>query len=813
MLVSARAFRERLHKWLDVVEAQISRLRKAADARIAVLTQSFWGAGARLAPLMGPLGRPLEWFARQTPCEPATKRWLAIAFFLVGAVLVDARPLTDLIVGKISKNVIEPADAEMPVTVTSFRSSANMISAVGGQGAGLNCSLPWGVDGVFRGSKTQQHAIPVRQRFRQACVFHDLCYRHGLATYGYSQNDCDELLQEQALRICMSVGGRTQLDACQLDAKKIAFGVKLGGFDSYRGWGQSTYFEFDPNPYRALRFSAARVLDHPFKAKLPEQLKDAPHDLLLSFNVLRGGTRYICANCEDRRLSREELYQAKVYRRVGPLTRRNVQEEGLIWLPAGRLYPAPHLINGSDGRPAVAWAIREGFTNTNSCIVVADSANLLTHTRPKAEGCSNASNGRLSLGTVDTLSSAPQLSAIPVSPPPAGAGAADAVVATGLTFQKTRFLDLCISGDMRKGQGWHEASCHTLFDRSGKTIGSLERLEALQNAPIVRGTKHTYLSRTMPTDGNIDPSNLGRVLAFDVAQRHIANPKPVQGRIDLDVDTRHAIDDTFDPMVPLSSNPEDMRILSVKSSYLWARYFDFALGTLQFFEIDLKSLNPSPKPMEVTTGNSSAAIDLHESWARRPIQVMTSSKSGNTTELVFSRSVAQARSEGPVVDDIVNRIDEVRFEFAVFEHARAQAAATKPEPLKLVKALSCRVFYIVADVNRFRECSRSIADVGSERATPATRLQGAQLLIGRFTSANETTFGLVDACMPSDPLIVRPFASEKRTSSRARLVKKEKEGERLVLLRDADCSEIEDVDALSRPMEGRGWWPLALFKR
>lgn len=810
MLASARAFREWLHKRLDVVEANIHRWKEAADARLAVLTQSFWGAGARVAPFLGPLRRPLAWLTR--PRAPQTKRRLAIAVFLVGAIIVDARPLADLIVGKISKNVIEPADAEMPVTITSFRSAANMISAVGGQGAGLNCSLPWGIDGVFRGPKAQQSAIPVRQRFRQACVFHDLCYRHGLATYGYSQNDCDELLQEQALRICMSVGGRTQLDACQLDAKKFAFGVKLGGFDSYRGWGQSTYFEFDPNPYRAMNFSAARVLDHPFKAKLPEKLKDAPYDLLLSFNVLRGGTRYVCANCEDRQLTREELHQAKVYRRIRPLTHRNIQEEGLIWLPAGRLYAAPHLVDNNNGRPAVAWAIREGFSNTNSCIVVADSANLLTHTRPKAEGCSGTSNGRLSLGLVDTLSSAPQLSAIPLSPPSADAAAAEAVIATGLTFQKTRYLDLCVSKDMRKGQSWHQSACHTLFDRSGKTIASLERLEALQNAPIVRGTKHTYLSRTMPTDGNVNPNNLGRVLAFDVAQGHMAKPDAVQGRIDLDVDTRHAIDDTFDPMVPLSSKPEDMRVLSVKSSHLWARYFDFALGTLKFFEIDLKSPNPSPTPMGVTTANASARIDLHESWARRPIQVMTSSKPGITTELVFSRSVAEARSEGPVVSDMVNRVDEVRFEFAMFEHARGQSTAAKPEPLKLVKALSCRVFYIVAEVNRFRECSRSITDVGSERATPATRLQGAQLLIGRFTNENETTFGLVDACMPSDPLIVRPFASDKRTSSHARLVQKEKEGERLKLLRDANCSEIEDVDALSRPMKGRGWWPLALFK-
>ena len=45
----------------------------------------------------------------------------------------------------------------------------------------------------------------VLQRFRQACVFHDLCYRHGLATYGYNQNDCDRILQNAAFRLCIYI--------------------------------------------------------------------------------------------------------------------------------------------------------------------------------------------------------------------------------------------------------------------------------------------------------------------------------------------------------------------------------------------------------------------------------------------------------------------------------------------------------------------------------------------------------------------------------------------------------------------------------
>ena len=85
----------------------------------------------------------------------------------------------------IYKNVDDISDGEMPATVTSFQSGPEVVSTIGGSGNGLNCNLPSILNVFFDGSKDddgKRHLV--LQRFRQACVFHDLCYRHGLATYG-----------------------------------------------------------------------------------------------------------------------------------------------------------------------------------------------------------------------------------------------------------------------------------------------------------------------------------------------------------------------------------------------------------------------------------------------------------------------------------------------------------------------------------------------------------------------------------------------------------------------------------------------------
>jgi hypothetical protein len=126
-----------------------------------------------------------------------TKFIFKVAILLLVLVIV----FHERLINDIYKNAEDLNDGEMPTTVTSYPSGPEVVSIIGGSGDGLNCS-PSLVDLLFDGSQDQnnnRHLI--RQRFRQASVFHDLCYRHGLATYGYTQNDCDRILQNQAFRL------------------------------------------------------------------------------------------------------------------------------------------------------------------------------------------------------------------------------------------------------------------------------------------------------------------------------------------------------------------------------------------------------------------------------------------------------------------------------------------------------------------------------------------------------------------------------------------------------------------------------------
>ena len=167
--------------------------------------------------------------------------------------------VTDLfraqIVNTIYKNVEDISDNEMPSTVTSYQSGPEVVSTIGGGGEGLNCSLPRLANYFFdRMEYDKGNRRLVLQRFRQACVFHDLCYRHGLATYGYTQNDCDQVLQNEAFRLCKNVQSRSA-ESCQTDSKMILAGVTFGGSNAYRAWDRSTYFEFEADPSRSSGFS------------------------------------------------------------------------------------------------------------------------------------------------------------------------------------------------------------------------------------------------------------------------------------------------------------------------------------------------------------------------------------------------------------------------------------------------------------------------------------------------------------------------------------------------------------------------------
>jgi len=174
---------------------------------------------------------------------------------------------------------------EQPPTATPVPAGMDVRSVIGGKGAGLNCSIPslaekWFIKPLQQKSQgTATTAIsPASLQYAQACSKHDFCYRHGFATYGYKQPDCDDLLFDQAFRICAKIyqspqpadpnsgikDGTSGIATCQQQAALVRLGVRLFGDTAYQGAGKSTYFEFDPMA-RGTRmpFSVARLIEEP----------------------------------------------------------------------------------------------------------------------------------------------------------------------------------------------------------------------------------------------------------------------------------------------------------------------------------------------------------------------------------------------------------------------------------------------------------------------------------------------------------------------------------------------------------------------
>lgn len=161
---------------------------------------------------------------------------------------------------KIYPSLDLPWSADNAPTATSFPASADIRALLGGRGEGLSCSIPRILETLFFDSAATRDA-PVSLQFRQACVFHDYCYRHGHATYGYTKDDCDTLFQEHAYRICRQIyvldAGQ---DDCRDRARVALLGLNIGGGKRFRHAHRSTYFEFDPLPVRANDYHAARIV-------------------------------------------------------------------------------------------------------------------------------------------------------------------------------------------------------------------------------------------------------------------------------------------------------------------------------------------------------------------------------------------------------------------------------------------------------------------------------------------------------------------------------------------------------------------------
>lgn len=238
---------------------------------------------------------------RQKGKAPAKRAWsrlrswltgfLAVVggFVLVGTAIFVVRLdiFGRMAADQILANAIEPSGREMPATAGALPYASADIQIIGGMGQGLSCSLPWPMDTLafpIEGDKA-----PIGLEMRQACAYHDYCYRHGAATYGYTQADCDFALQVQAFRMCAFIekeeGRRGKDSDCVQDARLVTLGVRVGGTDAFRALDArnvlsvdeakepSTYFEFDPYPTKSADYTIYRIADAPPRAKAPPRRK------------------------------------------------------------------------------------------------------------------------------------------------------------------------------------------------------------------------------------------------------------------------------------------------------------------------------------------------------------------------------------------------------------------------------------------------------------------------------------------------------------------------------------------------------------
>jgi len=206
--------------------------------------------------------------------------FLVVGLLAIALIVWLGLPLaTDGIARSSFANAPVAFDLEAAPTPWLARWSNVESGALAGRGEGLDCSLPPAVHAAFsRRAPGGVKVDRVELLFRQACVAHDLCYRHGAATYGYSQNSCDMMLSESSFRICRQVFMTPGW--CRDQVRKILGGVILGGAGSYRGilppadWnlptgddgsaiGQvvSTVAEYDPQPSGNANFALPRYVD------------------------------------------------------------------------------------------------------------------------------------------------------------------------------------------------------------------------------------------------------------------------------------------------------------------------------------------------------------------------------------------------------------------------------------------------------------------------------------------------------------------------------------------------------------------------
>jgi hypothetical protein len=712
-------------------------------------------------------------------------------------------------IDSIYKNVEDISDAaEMPPTITSYPSSPEVVSIIGGSGEGLNCSLPKLINGFFdNGANARGNPLLVLQRFRQACVFHDLCYRHGLATYGYNQNDCDRILQNAAIRLCTASNPTDGGSRCQTESKMVLAGVSLGGADAYRAWDRSTYFEFDPDPSRSSRFSVARVVDHPFKSVDPEKYRNDPDQVILTFQNVRSNLTVTCITCKELPFQRQtndrydvssELRSVGIKRLPEALLKHGdhkLSETAAVWLPPRRRHAAPHLLVDSTGKNHLIWMTRNNSDDTVSCIVLADAGKLLTYTLPDQDRCSKEADSQLTMVEVDMFATSPLPMEIPAR------NSKDTIFTTAISAKSTeRNLSFCARSASRdideKTKDDDKAKCVRFTDPE---VSAGAGLGAFQNFAIVRPSQQVLFARDMwltraplwtrlfQSTFGVTYSPDGLMLLIDVTAPN-QEKGPLISKIRKKV--RFSIDDRFDPMMPITRKKDDLRFLSLETTEknVGVRITDFS--------------QEQPAVGNVSLTMNGNEVSLHPSWALRPALVLETRGANPSTKLVFSRGEIAVDPSRPVdidpepedsslpFDRTEPRTESVSLEMLIFER---KASPVSNAPFEKTSGAACMVKYIFRRHEEF-PCYRAFDSRRTMRSSPAARMQASQLLVGRFVGPDGNDIAFPEACESGPPIILNQkdgaFVSENNSFGQAG-----------TFTRQVTCNQLNSSEDISGPIK------------
>lgn len=230
-------------------------------------------------------------------------------------VLVRFDYFARLVSDRILANAIQPSAREMPQTTGPINYSSSYLTVLGGRGEGLSCSLPELAQRLAFPAQVNRQSIGLQMR--QACAAHDYCYRHGAATYNYTQAECDYRLQEDAFRLCLFIENANVLEGrdrrkqskCLQDARLVTLGVRVGGSDSFRtsdptmysskstsalesNQVASTYFEYEQYPGGSKKYTLFRLVRQSSAGKITASV--------FKFDTTPRGTFVFSADIGDR---------------------------------------------------------------------------------------------------------------------------------------------------------------------------------------------------------------------------------------------------------------------------------------------------------------------------------------------------------------------------------------------------------------------------------------------------------------------------------------------------------------------------------